>query len=168
MRFLECSKAKKSRGVLAPELRAGDGPALPARKTAPRPKGLCRWGGAILETALVLPVLMSVTFGGIEFGYFYWIQSTVQGAARNGVRAGIVSGATNTDVTNAVNAELTAAGLKTSAYTITTSPSSIAAVTAGTNITVTVSSTWSQVGFKVLGLISSSQSVSGSCVMRHE
>ncbi|HEY1686658.1 MAG TPA: TadE/TadG family type IV pilus assembly protein [Tepidisphaeraceae bacterium] len=129
---------------------------------------LPRRGGALLETALVLPVLLSVTFGGVEFGYFYWTQSTIEGAARNGARAGIVSGATNTDVTTAVNAELTAAGLQTSAFNIVTSPTSISTATAGTNITVTVSSTWSQVGFKALGLISSSQSISGACVMRHE
>ena len=129
---------------------------------------LRRHGGAILETALVLPVLMSITFGGIEFGYYFWVQSTLEGAARNGARAGIVTGAANTDVTTAVNAELTAAGLNTSAYKIVTSPTSISTATAGTNITVTVSSTWSQVGFKVLGIIGSSQSVSGVCLMRHE
>jgi Flp pilus assembly protein TadG len=129
---------------------------------------LRRHGGAILETALVLPVLMSVTFGGIEFGYYFWVQSTLEGAARNGARAGIVTGATNTDVTTAVDAELTAAGLKTSSYSIVTSPTSISAVTAGTNITVTVSSTWSKVGFKVLGIIGTNQAVNGACVMRHE
>lgn len=127
-----------------------------------------RRGGALLETALVMPVLIWITFGAIEFGYFFWIQNTLEGAARNGARAGIISGNTNTDVTNAVNAELTAAGLPTASYTITTNPSSISGVTAGTNVTVTVSSTWNKVGFKALGIISNSQAISGICVMRHE
>ncbi|HWB52868.1 MAG TPA: TadE/TadG family type IV pilus assembly protein [Tepidisphaeraceae bacterium] len=129
---------------------------------------LRRRGGAVLETALVLPVLISITFGAIEFGYYFWIQNTLEGAARNGARAAIISGATNTDVTSAVNAELTAAGLKTSSYTITTNPTSISGASAGTNITVTVGSTWGQVGFKALGIIGSSQSINGTCVMRHE
>lgn len=125
-------------------------------------------GGAILETALVLPVLIAITFGAIEFGYFFWIQHTLEGAALDGCRAAIVSGSTNSDVVSQADAQLTAAGLDPGVYTITTSPANVASVAAGTNVTVTISSTWGQAGFQVLGLIASDKAISAACVMRHE
>jgi Flp pilus assembly protein TadG len=43
-------------------------------------------GAAVVELALVLPVLLLLISGIIDFGRIYWEQSTVSGAAREGVR----------------------------------------------------------------------------------
>jgi len=56
-------------------------------------------GNAVLEAALVLPVLTSLTFGTIEYGHFFFVKHTLEGAAREGARAGIVATAVNGDVT---------------------------------------------------------------------
>lgn len=43
-------------------------------------------GAAAVEFALVLPLLLALLFGIAEFGRAYHVQSTLSGAAREGVR----------------------------------------------------------------------------------
>jgi len=130
-----------------------------------------RWrGSAVLDAALVFPILLSLTFGTVEYGYFFYVKHTLQGAAREGCRAAIPSTAVQTDVTTAVTNALTAAGLQNSGYVTTTSPASIGSLSAGTSITVTVTGTWGTVGagFRPLGLIGTAKQVKGITVMRKE
>jgi Flp pilus assembly protein TadG len=125
-----------------------------------------RRGGAVLETAIVLPVLLSLAFGTVEFGYYFFVKNTLQGAAREGARAAIISTATNTDVTTAVSGVMSAAGI--ASYTTSTTPATISGVASGTSITVTVTCTWSNVGLRPLGLIPANKTVVGTAVMRRE
>ena len=62
-----------------------------------------RRGNAIIEAALVVPILLSLAFGTVEFGYYFFVRNNLQGAAREGARAAILASATNTDVTSAVS-----------------------------------------------------------------
>ena len=133
-----------------------------------------RRGNAVLDAALVLPILLSLTFGTVEYGYFFFVKHSMQGAAREGCRAGIVPTADNTSVRNAVAASLYAAGLNSSQtsldtkYTLTTTPSNVSGVTAGTAITVQLDCTWSNIGVRPLGLIGANKIVRGTTVMRKE
>jgi len=129
---------------------------------------LFRRGNAVLEAALVLPILLYLAFGTVEFGYFFYVKNNVQGAAREGVRAGIPPGATNTDVTNAISSQMTAAGLQSSGYTVTTTPSNVSGLSPGATVTVNVQCTWGTVGLRPLQLISTSKVVKGQAVMRKE
>ncbi len=43
-----------------------------------------RRGNAVLEMALVLPILLLLAFGMVEFGYFFYVKNNLQGAAREG------------------------------------------------------------------------------------
>jgi len=55
---------------------------------------LRRWrdrGAAAVEFALVVPLLVMILFGIVEFGNYFFIQSTVAGAARVGVRSYVVN-----------------------------------------------------------------------------
>ena len=131
-------------------------------------KARSRRGNATLELSLTLGVLLSLTFGTVEFGHFFFVKNTLQGAAREGVRAAIPSGATSADVTTAVNGALTAAGFNTANFTVTVSPSNISTVAAGSAVSVTVSGTWGTVGLRPLGLIGSAKQVTGAAVMRKE
>src|SRR5215212_10031083 len=78
-----------------------------------------RRGSSILEMALTLAILLNLTFGTVEFGYFFFVKNTVQGAAREGARVGITPTASNTDVSAVVNSSLQAAGLKPADFTTT-------------------------------------------------
>lgn len=130
-----------------------------------------RWrGSAVLDAALVFPILLSLTFGTVEYGYYFYVKHTLQGAAREGARAAITPTAANSDVTSAVTAAMTAAGLQSSGYTTTLSPSNVGSLSAGTSITVTITCNWGTVGsgFRPLGLIGANKQVRGITVMRKE
>ncbi|MGH7177386.1 MAG: TadE/TadG family type IV pilus assembly protein [Tepidisphaeraceae bacterium] len=129
-----------------------------------------RRGSAVLDAALVFPILLSLTFGTVEYGYYFYVKHSYQGAAREGARVAITPSATNTEVTTAITNALTAAGLQSSGYTVTVSPSNVSGLSAGTSVSVTVTSAWGTAGsgFRPLGLIGSSKQVRGVTVMRKE
>jgi Flp pilus assembly protein TadG len=127
-----------------------------------------------MDAALVFPVLLTLTFGSIEFGHYFYIKHTLQGAAREGARASIRPSATNTDVTTAVNASLTAAGIPSTRYTVSirnsadTADVNVASVTSGTSILVKVTASWGTIGIRPMGLIGSGKQVIGTTLMRKE
>ena len=127
-----------------------------------------RRGNAVLDAALVLPILLYLAFGTVEFGYYFYVKNTLQGAAREGVRAAIPAAANNDSVTTAVSNAMTAAGLQASGYTVTISPSNVSGQTEGTSITVTVQCTWGSIGVRPMQLMSASKVVKGQAVMRKE
>jgi len=48
-------------------------------------------GQDLVEMALVLPLLLALLLGIVEFGVIIWRYNTVSNAAREGARAGVVS-----------------------------------------------------------------------------
>jgi Flp pilus assembly protein TadG len=133
-----------------------------------------RRGSAVMDAALVFPILLSLTFGTVEYGhYFYW-KHTLQGAAREGARSAITPTAQNSDVTSAITSAMTAAGINAAQYTVKIRNSAdsadvnVASVSAGTPILVKVYATWGTVGMRPLGLIGSAKQVTGLTVMRKE
>jgi Flp pilus assembly protein TadG len=133
-----------------------------------------RRGSAIVEAAFVMPVLVYLTFGSVEFGHMFFVKHSLQGAAREGARAGITPGATNADVTNAVAAAMNSAGFAPSTYTVAIraaddkSNVNVATATAGTSVLVKVNATWGTVGIRPLGFIDNGKLVVGQTVMRKE
>jgi Flp pilus assembly protein TadG len=144
-------------------------------------RGRNRRGSAVLDAALVFPILLSLTFGTVEFGYYFYIKHTLQGAAREGCRDAITGDGT-TGVNTTVAQCLKAAGLQTSATVVDTTKFTLkieyplgstcdpTTVTAGNPIYVTVQGTWGTLGsgFRPLGLISSTKVVAGVTAMRKE
>lgn len=47
-------------------------------------------GAAAIEFALLLPVLLLILIGAMEFGYMFYTQQLITNASREGARAGIV------------------------------------------------------------------------------
>ena len=129
-------------------------------------------GATLLEMALTLMVLMALTFGTVEFGHFFFLKNTVQGAAREGVRAAMTPSGSNADVTTAVNSTLQAAGLTLSDFTTTVKVNGVVAnadsAAAGQTIEVTVQAAWGTVGLRPMGLIDSTKALRGVAVMRKE
>jgi hypothetical protein len=108
----------------------------------------------------------------VDYGYYFYLKNTLQGAALSGARAAISSTATNTTVTTAISTSLTAAGLTSSQCTVTFSPTDVSTVTAGSSVTVTITCTWSTVGTHALsssfGGISDAKQIVGAAAMRKE
>lgn len=97
---------------------------------------MSRWsserGAAAVEFALILPILLSIVLGTIEFGRAYNTQISLTHAARETARSMAVSG----NWTKAVSLGRSAApSLDTDEMTFTAAP---AACTAGAMVTVTI------------------------------
>jgi hypothetical protein len=74
-----------------------------------------RWSGEsgaeLIEFALVLPLLLLVLLGIIDFGFLFQRYEVVTNAAREGARVAILPGYADADVVARVNQYLTAGGL---------------------------------------------------------
>jgi Flp pilus assembly protein TadG len=129
-----------------------------------------RRGGSVLEMVLTMTILLNLCFGGIEFGYYFFVKNTIVSAAREGARAAIVASATDSSVDTAIDSVLSAAGLTTNNYTISINPDLSTSPAAGTNETITISANWGVVGngFRPLGIIGANKTITGSAVMRVE
>ena len=95
-------------------------PEVPASRT-PRPvrrraRQTRRRGSEILEAALVLPLLLVLAFGTVEFGYYFYLEHNFQSAAREGVRAAIPNGGDEDQIIPAVNEVMDRAGIDSDAY----------------------------------------------------
>jgi Flp pilus assembly protein TadG len=65
-------------------------------------------GAALLETAVVLPLVLLVSVGIFEFGRAYQVFQVCTNAAREGARISVLPGTTDTDVKDRVTAYLKA------------------------------------------------------------
>src|SRR5215218_2531371 len=101
-----------------------------------------RPGGAVLETAIVLPMILVLTFGMIEVGHYFYLKHTMQCAAREAARLAILP---KGDPSSAVSEAMARAGL-TTGFTVTTDPADLSTAVAGDEMTITVEAMWSDVG----------------------
>ena len=149
-----------------------------------------RRGGSVLEMAIVMTLLGYIIWGMVEFAYFFFVKNTMEGAAREGCRAGIVTGATNSACNTAVANQLQAANLVSTSvtpsgsgpytignYTVEYDDSTsgtknvnVANITVGDTLTVTVTFTWGSVNqaFRPAQFISSTKQVLTASSMRVE
>ncbi|TWT43597.1 TadE-like protein [Thalassoglobus neptunius] len=84
-----------------------------------------RLGAAIVETAVMMPILLSVTFGVIEFGRAFMVSNLITNAAREGSRQAIIKGVSTADVKTAVIDQVrntVGATLTTNQVTVTITP----------------------------------------------
>ncbi len=63
-------------------------------------------GAAVVEFALVLPLLLMLVLGAIDWGWYFYTREVVTNAAREGARAGSVS-AVGTDAITAASSAAT-------------------------------------------------------------
>lgn len=68
------------------------------RRRGKRPVGHVRRGVAVVELAIVSPLLFAMLFGIIEFGWMFTVQHTMVNASREGARVGILQGATVAEI----------------------------------------------------------------------
>ena len=68
-------------------------------------------GVAVVELAVVLPLLLTIVFGIIEFGWVFMIRETLTSASREGCRVAVLQGSTTTDIIDQVNTSMSPVGL---------------------------------------------------------
>ena len=108
-----------------------------------------------METALVLMLLVTLTFAAIEYGWLFTSAGYVTNAARQGARIGARPDATSADVQSAVNTLMNNVGMGSSGYSVTLSPSDVTSLTPGQALSVTVSVPYNNIeitGFPLLPL----------------
>jgi Flp pilus assembly protein TadG len=95
-----------------------------------------RRGAAIVEFAIVAPLLFLLALGLVEYARIEIVLQGMTAAAQEGCRAGIVPGSTSADVT-ARTSDVLRDGL-IAGSTVSISPAEVATLKQGQTITVTV------------------------------
>ena len=74
-----------------------------------------RRAAAVVEFAVVLPLLLTILFGVIEYGYVFMVRLTMQNAAREGCRVAVLRSSESpyTEVTTRINQVMAPTGLTT-------------------------------------------------------
>ncbi|MEJ7771774.1 MAG: TadE/TadG family type IV pilus assembly protein [Geodermatophilaceae bacterium] len=118
-------------------------------------------GAAVVEFALIVPVLLLLVLGIAEFGHAYQVQTSLSAAAREGVRVMALQNdpAAARDTTRA-----SAPTLNLTNAQISVSPGSCAATSTAPAATATVTVTY-QMGF-LTGLFGSGITLTGKGSMR--
>jgi len=122
-------------------------------------------GTALIEFALVLPILLVLAMGMIDFGRAFHMKGLLDQAAREGARIAVVTTPDPDLVTARVNAVMGSGGY---------APGTVAVVgpDPANMVTVTVTSTFTFITPGVFALIGASPggdiSMTGQCVMRFE
>jgi Flp pilus assembly protein TadG len=125
-----------------------------------------RRGAAVVEFAVVAPLLFAIVFGLVEFGRALMVEQTLVSAAREGCRVAVLAGTTKQDVIDRTTASLNAAGI--SSFTITMNPDPPSSASEGTPVTVTVAVPFNNVTWLPTPIYLGGKNLTASSVMRRE
>ena len=122
-----------------------------------------RRGVTVVEFAFVAPVLFLLVFSAVEFARVNMIKHTIQNAAYESARRGIVPGATNDNVQAVADFFLASSSIKCA--NVVMSPPSIVPTTEEVTVSITVSldsNGW------IAPLFFKGKTVSASCTLERE
>ena len=127
-----------------------------------------RHGTALVEMALALLLLMLLTMGAIEYGWFFLKQQQITNAARQGARIASTADASTSDATTYVGTLMTNYGMGSSGYTASASPTEVKGLARGTSISYTVSVPYSAITITNFKLLPLPTTVSATVAMEKE
>jgi Flp pilus assembly protein TadG len=127
---------------------------------------LSRSGAAVVEFAVVAPVMILLTMGMIEVGRMVMVKQIMVNASREGARFGALPGSSNEEVTARVQSELESASI--AGVQVTVTPAGLATAEAGTAVKVQLSVAASQISWVPNPLFSFSKNITTSTTMRRE
>jgi len=127
-----------------------------------------RRGSLTVEAALLLPLLFMLTFGLIEYGWMFLKQQQITNTARQCARLGAMVDGTNTAVTNQITSMMNSYGLGSSGYTTAISPANVATAARGSQVSVTISVTYSRIDVTGFTLLPMPATISAKVSMQKE
>ncbi len=123
-------------------------------------------GAAVVEFAVVAPLLVMLTFGMIEVSRVVMVKQLLINASREGARLAVLPTANEQQVMAQVQSEL-ASGYINSA-TITLTPQSLSSAPAGTPVTVEIQVSATAVSWLPKPMFVLNQTIRASTTMRRE
>ena len=135
-----------------------------------RTKKQTRYRGlAAVEVALVFPLLLLLTLGGIRYGWLFLKAQQITNAARHGARIAILPGVTvNDDVLPAIQSLMAAAGINSGDYSVTISPADFPSAAAGDTVTIQVTVPCANIDIMDVPLLPSFENLGASVTMAKE
>jgi Flp pilus assembly protein TadG len=135
-----------------------------------------RRGIEVVEVAIVLPVLMLVIFGIIQYGWLFLKAAQIENAAREGARVAVLPGKANSDATTRVNNALPgiASGKITKHYYVSTdngttwTEANVSTATTGQLVKVSVSVLYSDVRVSGGSIVPTPTTLKSAVVMTRE
>ncbi len=124
-----------------------------------------RKGQSLVETALVLPVILLILTGIVDFGLLFNNYMMVSNASREGARTAAI-GSTDEKIRTVVNT--VAASLDTSKLTVTISPDQMVGRTSGDAVAVTVEYEYKMITPVIAAIIPGPFQLKTSTTMRCE
>jgi Flp pilus assembly protein TadG len=125
-----------------------------------------RHGAAVVEFAVVSPVLIILLLGMLECGRMIMVQQSLATAAREGARSAIVQGTSVSTAKSVVESFL--AGVGVTGTDITVSPIETSSLAHGQPITVSVSVAFSKVSWLPHPFFLKNTTLSSTATMRRE
>jgi len=125
-------------------------------------------GVALTELALVLPLLLLLTFGVLEYGWLFTKAAELGNAARHGARVGVRPGANSAQVKADIASFMQLAGLNSAQYQVLLTPSEVAGLAPGQTFTVRITVPYSQVELIGFPLVPTPANLRAQVVMAKE
>ena len=125
-----------------------------------------RTGAAVVEFAIVAPVMILLTMGMMEVGRLVMVKQLLVNASREGARLAALPGTSTDEVIAQVRMELEGASVDKA--TISVNPSILASAGAGTPVTVSISVNAADVSWVPNPALILTQQVTASTTMRRE
>ncbi len=144
------------------------------RQARERQNGHRRWakrtrgGFETLEFALILPVLLALGLGSVEFSRALSVQQVLTNAAREGAREAILPASTVSEVEDVIAENLKIGRVDATVTDVTITPASLNGLKSGTKITVDVRVPYSAVSWLPVPRYLGNAILGSGCTMRHE
>jgi len=159
------STAKVGRTPASPDRFHDCQPKTAVRNQTPKPKDA---GVVTVEAALVVPILLLLTFGLIEYGWLFLKAQDVSNAARRGARVAVRADVTAGEVVSAIQDMMLSAELDGSGYQVNITPANVSTVPPGDIITVEVVLPYSNISLTGTPLVPVPANVQASVSMAKE
>jgi Flp pilus assembly protein TadG len=135
-------------------------------KTTRQKRKQARAGAAVVEFAIVGPLMIMLTMGMMEVGRAVMVKQLLVNASREGARMAILPSASSQTVIQQVQSQLAASSI--TGTTVTLTPPSLENAPAGTPVTVAISVNASQVSWIPNPAFTLNRTIATSTTMRRE